>query len=150
MNILLPVLGLLSAPAPSSPVTWTTSSTVAADGSVRVEIVAHMEEGWHLYATELPSDIGPLPTIFRFTPSKEYMAVGALQEPPPVEEYDQNFGVQVRYHSGEPRFTLTVKPAVKGEFTVEGEVEYMTCNGTTCLPPVAVPFKITVTQAKTK
>ena len=85
MNILLPVLGLLSAPAPSSPVTWTTSSTVAADGSVRVEIVAHMEEGWHLYATELPSDIGPLPTIFRFTPSKEYMAVGALQEPPPVE-----------------------------------------------------------------
>lgn len=145
MNVLPALLCLIAVPQPSGPISWSTASSVKADGTVQVEIIAHCEEGWHIYATQLPSDQGPLPTVFRVEPSKEYVALGTVQEPTPVEEFDENFGVQVRHHSGEPRFTLSIKPAVAGSFTVSGEVEYMACNGNTCLPPVVVPFAITVT-----
>ncbi|MBK8500514.1 MAG: hypothetical protein IPL52_17260 [Flavobacteriales bacterium] len=145
MNILPALVSLIAVPQPSGPVRWSTEASVASDGSVRVEIVAHCEEGWHIYATELPSDQGPLPTVFRFTPSSAYASLGALQEPKAVEEFDENFGVQVRHHSGEARFLLSVKPVISGAFSVEGEVEYMACNGSTCLPPVSVPFKIDIT-----
>lgn len=150
MNILPTLMSLIAVPQPFGPVRWSTEASIAADGSVRVEIVAHCEEGWHIYATALPSDQGPLPTVFRFTPSNAYSALGVLQEPQAVEEFDENFGVQVRYHSGDAHFGLAIKPATSAAFSVEGEVEYMACNGSTCLPPVLVPFKIDITQQRTR
>ena len=73
-----------------------------------------------------------------------FSIVGELKEPDPVEEYDPNFAMMVRYHSGQPRFVLSIKPSSDAPFVVEGEVEYMVCNDKTCLPPMTVPFRITV------
>lgn len=150
MHVLPTLLSLIAVPQPSGPVTWSTASSTGADGLIQVELIAHCEQGWHFYATQLPSDQGPLPTIFRFEESTNYMPVGPLVEPPAVEEFDENFGVQVFHHSGEPRFSLVIKPAVKEAFVVSGEVEFMACNGRTCLPPVAVPFSVTIDPAEPK
>ena len=145
MFSILPILGLLTASPDSGPATWTFSTRTLPNGQVSVELIATLEEGWHLYATELPSDQGPLPTVFRFEPSKAFEVVGVLVEPDPVVAYDINFGMVVRHHSGTARFELIIEPLVDGPFVVEGEVEYMVCNDKTCLPPVAVPFSIRVT-----
>lgn len=140
--LLLPAL-LLSGPA-DPPVAWSFAAVPGDDGLVRVELRAALEPGWHLYATVLPSDEGPLPTVFRFVASEGYEVVGELMEPGPEEEYDPNFGMVVRYHSGTPVFTLLVRRRSAGAFAVEGGVEYMVCDDTTCLPPVTVPFSIQV------
>ena len=132
------------APITSSPVSWHFAAADTEDGKVLVTLTAEVEDGWHLYATELPSDEGPLPTIFRFEESEHYKVDVPLTEPEPVEEFDQNFGMMVRHHSGSPQFTVLVEPTTTQPFTVEGEVEYMVCNDVTCLPPKVVPFSITI------
>ncbi|MFN3876174.1 MAG: protein-disulfide reductase DsbD domain-containing protein, partial [Flavobacteriales bacterium] len=127
-----------------SPVKWRFSAGSSGDGLVRVELRAQVEADWHIYATSLPSDEGPIPTSIRFAPSDAYALAGPLQEPQPVEAYDPNFGMVVRYHDGSPVFVQWVRPSRPGAFEVRGEVEYMVCNDKTCLPPVTVPFALKV------
>ncbi len=130
--------------SPASPVTWHFGASGTDDGKVLITMTAQLEDGWHIYATELPSEEGPLPTEFRFTESAAYTVNIPLTEPEPVEEYDPNFLTTVRHHSGTPRYTMLVERVEAGSFTVQGEVEYMVCNDRTCLPPVVVPFNIEV------
>jgi hypothetical protein len=138
---LAPALALAQSPA-----SWSFSSARDSSGAVVVELVATLDTGWHLYATELPSNEGPVPTSFRFTGSQAFTLSGPLQEPTPEEEYDPNFAMVVRYHGGTPRFRQKLVPVAPGPFTVNGELEYMVCNDITCLPPVVVPFTIPVSD----
>ncbi len=110
-----------------------------------VMLTAQLEEGWHLYATELSSDQGPIPTSFRFMPSDAFEVAGVLMEPEAKEEYDPNFAMTVRHHSGRPVFSLPIMRKSKEAFTVEGELEFMVCNDKTCLPPEVVRFSIPIT-----
>jgi DsbC/DsbD-like thiol-disulfide interchange protein len=144
MFALLALLTFLMPAPPSSPAAWSFACVGAKDGLAVVEVKAELEPGWHLYALDLPSDQGPIPTSITLKASKDYALVGPVLEPVPVEAYDDNFAMLVRYHAGSPTFTLKVKPLVSGAFDMEGEVVFMVCNDKTCLPPVAVPFRITV------
>ncbi|MBK9512186.1 MAG: hypothetical protein IPO05_00830 [Flavobacteriales bacterium] len=137
---------LLAAWMPSTPpVHWSFSAQRQADGSVAVHCDAVLDAGWHIYATVLPGNEGPIPTAVRILPSTGHGPASAIQEPIPMEEYDPNFAMVVRYHDGSPRFTTTVSPTVPStSLIVKGEVEYMVCNDKTCLPPVIVPFEVTI------
>ena len=125
------------------PVSWEFRSVVAANNEVVIGLTAHIESGWHIYATKLPSDEGPLPTVITITESEQAI-VGELLEPEPVEQFDPNFAILVKHHSGDPEFQLKLTRRTREAFTVKGEVEYMACNDRTCLPPVAVPFTIEI------
>jgi len=139
----IPLLSALLLSVPTDPpVAWSFEAVPVDDGLVRVELRAALAPGWHLYATVLPGDEGPLPTMFRFVASETYEIIGELTEPEAEEEYDPNFGMVVRYHSGTPVFTLPVRRRSAGAFAVEGELEYMVCDDTICLPPVTVPFSV--------
>jgi thiol:disulfide interchange protein DsbD len=133
----------LSVAISGSPAQWSFTAVQRTDGMVELRCQATLEEGWHLYATTLPSDEGPIPTSIRLKDTKAFTLV-SLQEPTPVEEYDPNFAMVVRHHSGTPSFVLLLKPNTKAPLVVEGEVEFMLCNDKTCLPPVGVPFKVDV------
>jgi DsbC/DsbD-like thiol-disulfide interchange protein len=130
--------------APSHPVGWSFAAIPEQGGAVRIEMTATMEPGWYLYATELPGDEGPVPTIFRFKPSEQFVLVDAIQEPVPVEKYDPNFAMQVRYHSGTAVFVQDIERKDTSAIVVEGELEFMCCNDHTCLPPRIVPFSIPI------
>lgn len=140
----LPLLLGLALSVPTHPATWSFRAVPSAGDRVDVVLTAQLEKGWHLYATELPSDQGPIATSFRFTPSEAYTVEGKLIEPAPVEEYDPNFAMVVRHHSGTPAFTLPIVRRTAAAFTVEGELEFMVCNDKTCLPPEVVKFQIPV------
>ena len=105
---------------------------------------ARIEAGWHIYALQLPRDDGPLPTVVRIATGKDHEVRSVAQEPTPVEEMDPNFGMLVRHHSGGPRFSIPIVRLSASAFELQGEVEYMMCNDKTCLPPVAVPFQLTI------
>ncbi|WKZ66302.1 MAG: protein-disulfide reductase DsbD family protein [Flavobacteriales bacterium] len=144
MLLLFSLLGILCASDPTGPVKWRFAASATGDGYVRIDLRTEVEGGWHIYATELPSDEGPIATAIRFKASEAFVLEGGLVEPEPVEQYDPNFAMMVRYHSGSPAFVQRIKPLRPGAFDVEGEVEYMVCNDRTCLPPVVVPFKLRV------
>lgn len=141
---------LLLVTPPAGPVSWSFSAKPAHEGQVTVEIVAKVEEGWHIYATKLESDMGPIPTSFHFEQSAAYVPVGGIREPQPEEVFDPNFGMQVRYHSGSPVFTQQFKVAQAEEFAVKGQVEFMVCNDKTCLPPEVVEFTVQLESDQSK
>lgn len=129
---------------PQGPVGWSFIARYDAEGLLTISATASVQEGWHIYATRLENDLGPIPTSIRFEAIPELIPVGDLAEPTPEEAYDPNFQMQVHFHSGSPVFTQRFKPAVYAELVVKGEVEYMVCNDKTCLPPVVVPFMLTI------
>jgi thiol:disulfide interchange protein DsbD len=94
-----------------------------------------------LYSQHVQNDIGPVPTQFVFenTPGVEF--IGTVQEPVPVQKYDENFEATLDFFEKEAEFKQKVKGS-KGE--VKGTVTYMVCNETMCLPPVDLPFTITL------
>ena len=130
------------------PVAWEFQAIANGTEEVKIKITAQIDEGWHVYATDLPSDEGPLPTVFRFEESTDFRLMGDLIEPAPVEQFDPNFAVMVKHHSGKPEFTMKLERTTAEAFTVKGEVEYMACNDRTCLPPLVVPFEITIDALK--
>lgn len=130
---------------PGEPVKWSFQAVPQDNGEVLIQCSVTVEEGWHVYALTLPSDQGPIATSIRLHPSEVYERVGDVQEPTPVETYDPNFAMVVRYHDGAPIFTQRIRPLKDGPVVVvDGEVEYMVCNDKTCLPPVTVPFSLTI------
>jgi len=125
------------------PVTWSFGPGVSADGRPQVLLKATCEDGWHIYALELPRDDGPIPTSVQVVASDQHRA-GPVVEPAPETAYDPNFGMELRFHSGSTVFIVPVERLTDGAFTVSGQVEYMACNDKTCLPPAVVPFTVTV------
>lgn len=132
----------------AGPVQWSFVAKPADDGLVSVELTATVEEGWHIYATRLENDLGPIPTAVRFDANGALVPVGGLAEPEPEEVFDPNFDMQVRYHSGMPVFAQRFKVTTKDAGTVTGEVEFMVCNDKTCLPPEVVKFSIPIPTDK--
>ena len=119
------------------PVSW----EFRAEGS-DVLAQATVQDGWHIYATELPRNDGPFPTVFSLRNARTELRLERIEEPVPVAEYDPNFAMDVLYHSGRPLFRIHVAGTDKGSNTLKGTVEYMVCNDVTCLPPKVVPFTV--------
>jgi thiol:disulfide interchange protein DsbD len=132
--LLLSPLSLLA----QKPVNWTWKYD-ASENAVKFKVV--LSDGWHLYSQHVQNDIGPVPTQFVFenTPGVEF--IGTVQEPVPVQKYDENFEATLDFFEKEAEFKQKVKGS-KGE--VKGTVTYMVCNETMCLPPVDLPFTITL------
>jgi hypothetical protein len=134
----------ISTLAMAQPIAWSFAAKTDNYGRVELELTAINEAGWYIYATVLPSDDGPVPTSFQFQVSDNFALVDPLEEPEPIEQYDPNFGMVVRYHADTTRFAQRIKALTADAFVVEGQLEYMCCNDRTCLPPRVVPFRIPV------
>lgn len=145
-SILIASLMAFSTVQANGPVTWKAIATSASEGNVTVAVTGMCEPGWHIYALHLDRDDGPIPTRVRFDPSSDYVLVDSLRAPGPDVAYDPNFAMELGTYSDSVTFTATVHRQVSAAFPVRGEVEYMSCNDKTCLPPRTVPFTIEVPQ----
>jgi hypothetical protein len=108
-----------------------------------IEMKAQLADGWHLYSQHVANDIGPVPTTFTLTTNSAIKLIGKVDEPKPIQEYDENFEALLDYFENEVLFTQRI--IVKKTTTLEGTVTYMACNATQCLPPVDEHFKIELT-----
>lgn len=142
--LLVPMLGALMQARAGNPVTWAFAAMPAGGDTVQVQLQATCEPGWHIYALQLPSDQGPLPTEVHIAVDEDYRVIGTPTEPPPVEADDPNFAMKVRYHGGVATFVQQVMRNTPGRFTINGTVAYMACNDRTCLPPRSIPFSLPI------
>lgn len=126
-----------------NPVSWSFSTTPAADGNVTVNFVASIEPGWHLYS-QFIEEGGPVPTTFTFENVTGYALVGKVTENGSLHSgFDETFKMDLAYFDTKVTFTQTVK--LDGESaTVGGYLEFMVCNDEKCLPPTYVDFAIPV------
>ncbi len=116
----------------------------ANNDTIELRINAKIEDGWHLYSQNLESDEGPLPTVFSFNKSDSCIFLGKVFEGTAKEEYDQNFGMNVRFFQNRTTFTQRVVRTTDEPFTISGQVNYMVCDDEKCLPPIDLDLRIEV------
>jgi thiol:disulfide interchange protein DsbD len=125
-----------------SPVQWSFVATKKADKLYEVVITATIAKPWHIYSQNTP-DGGPQPTKITFKANPLIAKDGGVVETGSLQTiHDPNFGVDVKYYSNKVAFTQLVKLKAGVKTHSTGELEYMVCNDSKCLPPKKVPFDI--------
>jgi thiol:disulfide interchange protein len=91
---------------------------------------------------------GPIPTSIVIDTLSGYSLDGkAYEATKPEEVFDEAFGFNIKIFNGKAEF----RQGIIGNsppFTVKGEVDFMSCNKSTCSPPREVMFEITVGDIK--
>ena len=144
----LSIIALLAAFAAfsqaESPVKWDFTAVKKGDKLYNVVITATFSKPWHIYSQTTP-DGGPLPTKITFKPNPVLTLDGKTKEDGSLQTIrDESFGVDVKYFSDKVVFTQVVKLKAAVKTHATGELNYMVCNDTKCLPPKKVPFDITL------
>ena len=113
--------------------------------AVTVWIDVSLSGDWHIYSTTLPPG-GPIPTEIVLS-GAVFRQVGRAIQPEPIVERDPNFDMDVEYYHTEVRFGMRAEVAegAPGVKTLAGEITYMLCNATQCLPPETHVFEVPVT-----
>lgn len=126
------------------PVSWTFSVEERGEDFAVLSLKADIEEGWHVYATELPNDEGPIATSFSFETTKDFKLDGKIDEPEYITKHDPNFDMDLNFHDGSANFRQRIKIKTDEAFTVTGYLTYMTCDDERCLPPEDVEFAFNI------
>lgn len=133
------------------PVNWSTTIEKISDTEFDLVIKANIDDSWHLYSQELDEG-GPIATTFTFTESEDYTLVGTPTEEEghaaPEPAFDN---MMVKYFENSAVFKQRIKIRNIKISEIIGEVGYMVCNDTQCLPPVYkdLAFRFTTEKAAT-
>jgi thiol-disulfide isomerase/thioredoxin len=126
-----------------NPIRWTLKTavtTVKPNETFKVQVVASIDDGWHLYSPEQPSG-GPIPTRIGMPANQPFKPSGEIENPAPEVEFDPNFNLDTQFYSREAIFVLPAaadKGTAPGKHTLSVTAFFQTCNDKTCLPPKTV------------
>ena len=126
-----------------APVEWEFSQKQLSDTEIELQFKASIEDHWHLYSQHIEDD-GPVPTEFTFTTTDGFELVGNMAEGEPLEEFDPNFDMILKYFGHEAIFTQKVKVTSATDFKLNGNVYFMVCDDAQCLPPEEVEFSFDI------
>ena len=130
-----------------NPVTVSASARSAARAGevVHVEMTAEMEHEWHIYALHDAGE-GPIATVI--TINGDYVSrQGKIDEPEPIEKYDEGFDTITRYHEGTTRYTIPVQldgNIDPGDIILKASILYQVCNASLCYPPKEVTVDVPI------
>ena len=124
----------------AKPVKVVTSIRETSKTEAVITFVATIDNGWHMYSTEVVED-GPTPTTINIERIEGAELDGKLKAATaPVRKYDDLFGVDVSYFEKTATFTQKLK-LKGGKYEVEGYLQFGACNDQNCLPPTSLDFK---------
>ncbi len=130
-----------------NPVTVSASARSAARAGevVHVEMTAEMEHEWHIYALHDAGE-GPIATVI--TINGDYVSrQGKIDEPEPIEKYDEGFDTITRYHEGTTRYTIPVQldgNIDPGKIRLSATILFQVCNASLCYPPKEVTVDVPI------
>ena len=141
LSILLLGMGL-NAQVIRDAVTWSRSVEDKSPTEKVLVFTATVKDPWHLYGTELPKG-GPTPTHLLVDKIEGAELVGGLTSTQkPIEKYDPNFEMTLRFYSGKVTFRQKIRITDPKKFAFVGAIRYMACNDEQCLPPANWEFTV--------
>ena len=141
LGLLLSTVGL-SAQIVRDAVSWTRSVEDKSPTEKVLVFTAQVKGEWHLYGTDLPKG-GPTPTHLVVDKISGAELVGGLvASQKPIEKFDPNFEMTLRFYSGKISFRQKIRITDPKTFALVGAVRYMVCNDEQCLPPTNFEFTI--------
>ena len=128
------------------PVEWSTSVEKTSEDTYILVSKANIEKGWHLYAQDVPED-GPIPTTFSYDLNNKVNLLGQTKELEGHLMDDPVFLMKIKYFEDYAEFRQTIKVSSNTITSVIGEVEFMVCDDTRCLPPTYVDLNFDLSNA---
>lgn len=124
------------------PIKFKTELAKLSETEAELVFQATIDEGWHLYSTELPED-GPVSATLNIEQMEGVELVGKLTPRGKIiEHYDAMFEMDLRYFEHEGAFVQKLK-FKGGDYSISGYLNYAACNDQNCLPPTDVEFAYT-------
>lgn len=126
------------------PVKWKYSVKYLDDNKAELQVSATIEDHWHVYSIDIPETSPVIGTDITMEESSSFALNGPLREPKPIEEYDPNFDETLKWHEHKVTFTQPIKILSEKDFTIKGELMFMVCNESMCLPPEYIDLSFSV------
>lgn len=123
------------------PITWHVEEKKVSSTEIEINYTATIEQDWHLYATKLPEG-GPIATTITYKTLQGVELIGELTpSKKATEEYQQIFELVLSWYT--QTVTLTQRAKITSpNYKIEGNIRFMGCNNTTCLPPTNIDFSL--------
>ena len=123
-------------------VSWTRTVEDNSPTEKTIVLTASIKPNWHLYATDLPAG-GPTPTHLLVDKISGAELVGKLtSDTKPIEKYDPNFEMNLRFFSGKVTFRQKIRITDPTKFAFEGAIRHMACDDERCLSPSNWDFSV--------
>ncbi|MCQ2225431.1 MAG: thioredoxin family protein [Paludibacteraceae bacterium] len=124
-----------------NPVKWNiTCSEANAEDMVTITFKANIDEGWHIYGMDMPSD-GPISTSFNITKKENAQIIGKTETKTQTDcGMSEMFAMELCEYKGNVTFTQKLKVSPSDGYNIAGYVEFMACNNTNCLAPKKEQF----------
>ena len=124
------------------PVRFNSKLNILSETEAEITFNGLIDDGWHIYSTEMPSG-GPVSTTISLEKISGAELDGKLtfkgQE---IKTFDKIFDMNLRYFEKSVVFIQKVK-ITSPDFVLKGALEYAACNDESCLPPTEVEFNYT-------
>jgi len=141
LGLCLCMLNLVNAQV-QKPVHWTFSAKKINATTYEVHMTASIESGWHLYSQTTPEG-GPVATTIEFSKNPLLTIDGSAKEVGKLEQrHEELFGVDVKQFSNKVDFVQKIKIRGNAKTSLNGSIEFMTCDDRQCLPPATQKFSI--------
>jgi hypothetical protein len=126
-----------------NPVSWSFNSKKISDNVYEIQVVATIQQGWHLYSQNQPKDAIAQPTSFAFNKNPLLQFDGNVKEVGKLEKFkDKELDISANQYSNKVTFVQKVKLRSKAKTNVTGKLTYQTCDDVKCLPPKTVNLSI--------
>lgn len=129
------------------PVKWSASVEKISDSEYDLITTATIEAKWHLYSQNVPAD-GPIPTSFLYKKSADFKIVGKTSEEKGHTIHDAVFDMKIKYFENKAVFKQRIKTNNSAAFKIIGEVEFMVCDDSSCLPPTVIDLVFLIPENK--
>jgi len=116
------------------PVAWTFSVEKIDIETYNLVIEADIENGWNIYSQYVDPD-GPVPTTFSFFKNDGYKLIDSVSESNAKTKFDPVFQMTLSSFQESAIFKQKVRIIDDTLSIIEGELEFMVCDATQCLPP---------------
>lgn len=136
---LFTLLFSLTAMAQQKPVHFSVQQKQVSPTEVEVVFTAKIDQGWHVYSTNLPAD-GPTSASLHIEKAEGVTPVGKLTaRGKELNVYDKSFEMKLRYFENNVSFVQRYKITAK-TYNIKGYLEYGACNDEMCMPPMQENF----------
>ena len=139
--VLLAVMSVLCASLSAQikePVKWQHGLKMTGDNEAVVTFSATIDNGWHLYSTNLP-DGGPLPTSIEWDLNGAELVGDIVPSVEPKVDVDMIFHIKLGWWEKTVSLSQKLKITSPG-YIIAGNISYMACDGRSCLSPQKEPF----------
>jgi len=146
--------GSLRAQPPTPPITRSVppaTVTVAAGGTIRVEVSAKIDDGWPLHCPRQPSP--PDPTRIAVPERQPVVLRGKIEAPVPESAFDKAQGADTEYYVEPVTFRVPLSVArttAPGKRAARIRTTWQACSGSICLRPqtatLEVPLQVTTAK----